>query len=237
MIINTKGLDAPLDFPFVAHVDGSHFQALRWGHSLNNGELTNPGRYCGIPKNCRSRDTRCDLLEQVRPFSTQTGFEQHKAGHVTTGPRQTLDEAGTNRIDNDCEYNWHCTGCPDQRRHGRVADSQNNVGPERNQFCRIFPHGGATACAATNVDLDVAALSPAKSLKLLRERSDAEFGLRVVPGDAREHADAPHTLALLRARGERPRCCRAAEEGDELAPLHIRPQVQETALYRLSRAL
>src|SRR5262249_43548935 len=33
-------------------------------------------------------------------------------------------------------------------------------------------------------------------------------------------ADAPHPLALLRARRERPRCCRAAEQHDELAAPH-----------------
>ena len=34
----------------------------------------------------------------------------------------------------------------------------------------------------------------------------------------REHANAPHAVALLRARRERPRRRRAAEERDELAP-------------------
>ena len=36
-----------------------------------------------------------------------------------------------------------------------------------------------------------------------------------------EHADAPHPLALLRARRERPRRRRAAEQRDELAPPHV----------------
>jgi hypothetical protein len=34
-----------------------------------------------------------------------------------------------------------------------------------------------------------------------------------------EHANSSHSLALLRVRGERPRC-RAAKKRDELAPLH-----------------
>src|SRR5262249_6039338 len=38
-------------------------------------------------------------------------------------------------------------------------------------------------------------------------------------GQANEHANAPHPLALLRACRERPRGC-AAEQRDELAPLH-----------------
>ena len=37
--------------------------------------------------------------------------------------------------------------------------------------------------------------------------------------EVHQHADAPHPLALLRARRERPRG-RAAEQSDELAPSH-----------------
>src|SRR5262249_7331714 len=42
---------------------------------------------------------------------------------------------------------------------------------------------------------------------------------RIVRGLAEEHPDAPHPLALLRARGERPRG-RAAEQHDERASPH-----------------
>jgi hypothetical protein len=35
-----------------------------------------------------------------------------------------------------------------------------------------------------------------------------------------EHADAPHALALLRARCERPRGGRATNNGDEFPPPH-----------------
>ena len=40
-------------------------------------------------------------------------------------------------------------------------------------------------------------------------------------GSVHEHADAPHPLGLLRARRERPRRRRAAEQRDELAPLSL----------------
>jgi hypothetical protein len=36
-------------------------------------------------------------------------------------------------------------------------------------------------------------------------------------------------LVLLRYRTERPRRCSAADQTDELAPLHVRTQDQETA--------
>jgi hypothetical protein len=41
---------------------------------------------------------------------------------------------------------------------------------------------------------------------------------RIVLGEAREHADAPHPLRLLRAYRERPRSRAAAKQDDEFAP-------------------
>jgi hypothetical protein len=40
------------------------------------------------------------------------------------------------------------------------------------------------------------------------------------PPDGYEHADAPHALALLRPRRERPRR-RAAKQRDERTPFHV----------------
>src|SRR5262249_8177814 len=54
----------------------------------------------------------------------------------------------------------------------------------------------------------------------LRERRDLGERIRIVRAPAHEHADAPHPLGLLRARRERPRSRRAAEQRDEPAPLH-----------------
>src|SRR5262245_36256996 len=45
---------------------------------------------------------------------------------------------------------------------------------------------------------------------------------RVALEKAHQHTDPPHPLALLRARRERPRRRRAAEERDEVAALHLR---------------
>jgi hypothetical protein len=44
--------------------------------------------------------------------------------------------------------------------------------------------------------------------------------LRIARVKCRQHADAPHPIALLRACRERPRRRRAAEKRYELAPLH-----------------
>ena len=77
------------------------------------------------------------------------------------------------------------------------------------------------ARAPASIDAHVAAVGPAQLLQPLQERRDA--GLRIADRPRREldeHADAPHPLALLRARRERPRRRRTAEKRDELAPPH-----------------
>src|SRR5262249_10503085 len=55
------------------------------------------------------------------------------------------------------------------------------------------------------------------SLQPLGERREAGASFRIVRAPIHEHADAPHPLALLRTRRDRPRR-RAAEQSDELAP-------------------
>jgi len=55
-------------------------------------------------------------------------------------------------------------------------------------------------------------------LQPLQERCVACLPFLIVLDLVREHADAPTALRLLRARSERPRHCRAAEQRDELAP-------------------
>src|SRR6516162_5200331 len=52
------------------------------------------------------------------------------------------------------------------------------------------------------------------------ERRDAGLSFRIVGGEVHEYANAPHALSLLRARCERPRNRRAAEQRDERAPPH-----------------
>src|SRR5262249_1202436 len=67
------------------------------------------------------------------------------------------------------------------------------------------------------VDPQVAALAPSQLGERLRERCMPGLSLGVVRGEIREHADAPHILALLCPRRQWPRG-RAANQRDELAP-------------------
>src|SRR5262245_9472987 len=74
------------------------------------------------------------------------------------------------------------------------------------------------AQAVAILDLHIAAFSPTQLLQALRKGRIA-FSCVVIArdGTARQHTDAPHALALLRARRARPRRC-AAEQRDDLAP-------------------
>jgi hypothetical protein len=86
------------------------------------------------------------------------------------------------------------------------------------------------------VDLDIAAFSPPELLECLPECGDEGLSLLVL-GKRHQHADASHPVGLLRTRCERPCSSRTPEKRDELAPLHVRSQAKETALYRLKRVL
>jgi hypothetical protein len=107
-----------------------------------------------------------------------------------------------------------------QRRHGCGTSScDDDVRPEGDQFGRVSAKAVGVGRGPANVDPDVATVGPTQLAQGLCERRDAGLCFRVIRGRGYEHADAPHALALLRTRRERP-CRRAAEQGDELASSH-----------------
>src|SRR5262249_6499887 len=81
------------------------------------------------------------------------------------------------------------------------------------------------AIGPTMVDPHVATVRPTQLLQRLNKC--CEIGLRFTIGFVPPHqyADPAHQLRLLRARRERPRHRRPAEQRDELAPPHCLPPV------------
>src|SRR5262249_2952797 len=63
------------------------------------------------------------------------------------------------------------------------------------------------------------ALRPSEPLEFLSKFRGACLGFRIVLGEAHQHRDVPHTLALLRTERQRPHR-RRANERDEIAALH-----------------
>src|SRR5215475_15151864 len=93
-----KYRDGLLDLLGDANVDWAYVYPDRWRGGLNDGELADPGSQRRISQHYGARDARGDLLQQLRPFRTETVLELHKAGDVATRPCQARDQAGADRI-------------------------------------------------------------------------------------------------------------------------------------------
>jgi hypothetical protein len=87
-----------------------------------------------------------------------------------------------------------------------------------------------SGCPA-NFDLKIASFLPAQLRERIAKRREPRLRCRIALRNAHQHADAPHPVALLRSRSERP-CCRASKQREELASLHVPsiPGLHPTAL-------
>ena len=146
-------------------------------------------------------------LSSSSHFPPMLIFERHEPGGVAARPRQAVDEAGADWID-DIKHDRHGAGRLQQRPHGALP------------MARMTSGASATNSAAY---LRMASALPAPqriSIRRLRPSvqpnccSPCRNAARraCIPDRPRrrhEHADAPHPLGLLRARRERP-CRRAA---------------------------
>jgi len=144
-------------------------------------------------------------------------YSKHEAGGVAARPLQTVDEAGAHRVRDDSEHDRHAAGRLQQRRDRSIAIGHDHVRGAGHQFgC-----GSASIIGfcpgPTDVELHIAADGPAQLLQALGKCCDPGLAEGIPCSERHEHADAPHALALLRARRERPRGHRTAEQRDELA--------------------
>ena len=150
--------------------------------------------------------------------------DEAKSGGVATRPRQALDEAGADRIDDIHEHDRHGAGRLQQRRHGRAAGCQDDVRRERDQFRRIF---AKRSCIAASASACRSARCGRRSSPIAAARAGTpRCGLCPSASSAAVLMSTPMRRIrsrLLRPRRERPRRCRAAEQRDELAPSHELP--------------
>jgi hypothetical protein len=115
--------------------------------------------------------------------------------------------------------------------NGRCGPAcHDNVGLKADQLLRERSYPIVVTAGPTNVHPHVAAIGPPQVGKRLRERRDARLRRGIVLVARQEHADAPYAIALLRPRRERPSRRRAAQKGDELAPLHLFPSSRPAIL-------
>src|SRR5262245_8985455 len=201
-----------------AGVDGMRLQAQDADGTLYLPQRESHGWVAGIAHDANTPYLRNHLDQQLHLFGTQIGREVHKAGDIPAWPRQTVDEA---------------------RAH-RVSDSHND---DRNSGGRRFGGKGG-GCGPSHNDVDFAANELASDVGNLLGRSlrptigDGEIlpldvtvlaqGITECPqhcgcrnrGSEKTNPDLFVPLALLRPRRERPCDRSAAEQRDEIAPVH-----------------
>src|SRR5262249_60343500 len=105
-------------------------------------------------------------------------------------------------------------------RHCPHTNRKNAIRRERNQLRSLLANLGGIGRGPAHIELYVATDAPARLLQPLLKCPNASLKLRIVRSGGQENADAPHPLALLRPRRERPRDRSAGEERYELAPVH-----------------
>jgi hypothetical protein len=188
---------------------------------------------CRVEYDCDPLEPRRDLGEQLKPLASQRGFVVDEAGDVPARAVKPGDDAAGDGI-----VHAH----KDDRDRRRLAldgsgrrsrGCQDDVGLGGNQLLRDRPYPVDVTAGQPKVHPHVAAIGPTQARKRLRECRRATLHLRIVSVAPPEHADAPHPLALLRARRDWP-CRRAAESGEEFAPskpnAHVPLPCEETPI-------
>jgi hypothetical protein len=99
----------------------------------------------------------------------------------------------------------------------RAAIGDDHIRGKGQQLRGIFARTIGVAGSKAIVDPEIASLAPSKHLERLPQRVKSSGNFGIILGQAHDDAEAPHLLALLRTRRQRPRG-RAADERDELAP-------------------
>jgi len=108
--------------PASCTLTGFRLHPKRWRHGLDGGELAWAGSCGGIPQDRHAGHAWRDLFEQFQPFAAQAVLVVHEAGGIAARPRQAVDEAGPDRIDDGGNtigtVRVACSNAPRWWRHG-----------------------------------------------------------------------------------------------------------------------
>ncbi len=188
---------------------------------LNRTQEIRPaiGRGVRVEHDRHPRDCGRDLLEQLHQFGAHRRLQIGEAGDVAAGFGKAVDEAAADRIGDLREDDGDRPGLRLERcdHRGGMADDQIEL--HLDEFAREIADALGVARAPAVLDPDVAAAAPAEFLQRFGERGHEGLPGGIVLGNAHEHTDAPHALALG-ARRSRSADRRAAENGDEFATPH-----------------
>jgi hypothetical protein len=105
-----------------------------------------------------------------------------------------------------------------------------HIGLQVDQLFRGRLNSACIGITPAIVNSNIAAIVPAEFLKALLKYGDARTSICIAFGNRHQHTHAANSFRLLSARRERPRSRCAAEQCDELAPLHfLTPRAQQAA--------
>jgi hypothetical protein len=108
-----------------------------------------------------------------------------------------------------------------QCRQRRRTVSHDHIWCQGEQFRNEHSRALRFASPVAIVHLNITALRPSQFPKSLPKSDDANLCFWIALSICHQNTDAPHALALLRTRRERPSNPRAAEQRDELAAPHV----------------
>src|SRR5262249_26716368 len=159
-----------------------------------------------------------DLAQEFESLAGSIRYLVRQTGDVAARSRQTRDQAGPDRIVYRREREWHdrCRLLCREDLWGSRRDKDIDLEPD--ELGRDLSKALVASFPPAILDRDIATVDPAKFAQSLHERG-GPFASGRTRALAQE-ADGRQPPRLLRARRERPSCCRAAEQGDELAPFH-----------------
>src|SRR5215471_2806107 len=164
---------------------------------------------------------RRNLLEQFEPLAAQRVLDSGEAGDIAGRPRQTCYEATADWIGNVRKDDGDGASFLQQHRRSWCGMRKNEVRMQRDEFFReSLPFFRVVGWCPARIDRDFLALYPPELLEFLPESRDVCLCFPVALRIAHQRSYPPHPVSLLRARRERPRGRRAAQQRDELAALH-----------------
>ena len=103
-----------------------------------------------------------NLLQHFDPFAAHRKFERGEARDIAARARQTLHKALAHRIRNRHEYDRYSPRLPLERRQAFGGTSQDDIGCQSHQFGYCGLGTVRLICCPAIVDVQVAALGPAK---------------------------------------------------------------------------
>src|SRR6516225_4151754 len=143
-------------------------------------------------------DAGSDLLEHLHPLPDERKVDEREAGDVPARTRQASDKVDW--IIDPGENNRDCAGRLFQCRNDHRAAGGNEVRRRTRHLRRLSLHLGEITAGKPMLNFNVALLRPSERRKPLLKRCDADLCFWIAPGETMQEYDAPHAVALLRAR-------------------------------------